>query len=350
MSSDRLDDFLEATFALRAAELVCAKLLVEFDRERSSDGGTRRSWQDFLCSDIGEFGERSGISADCTRRLLAAGLALKVEPAFEAHVRSGEITVANAAVAGELSSRPDLRREGEDVLRLAATHTTKQLRKIVQRRKEEARVGPEPVVSVTVHVRESARCEFKRAQEIASGKASRKLSEGETFEVVVDHYLDTFDVDRVKPGKRRTPDTAMVDGRYVPMDIRRALLERQGRKCAIPFCDNSIFLDKAHIVPHAAGGSREIDNLVLLCSRHHFEFDIGAIQFAGTAAAPVFLDMYGRDLAKRFAPGFYMGYSIPKADAPQVGPREALPPQTVDRSDAQSGDPAGPSPPAPDTS
>jgi hypothetical protein len=119
---------------------------------------------------------------------------------------------------------------------------------------------------VSVFVKPQARDDFDRARQIASRKAARALTQGETFEVVVDHYLDTFDEDRVKAGARRCPPTAMVDGRYVPMAVRREIYDRQGRSCAVGYCGNTLFLERAHLWAHASGGDREADNLVLLCS------------------------------------------------------------------------------------
>jgi hypothetical protein len=98
-------------------------------------------------------------------------------------------------------------------------------------------------------------------------------------------------------------DTACVEGRYVPMAVRREIYERQGRRCAIPMCEHTLFLELAHVVPHASGGSREADNLILLCSSHHIMFDLGSFTLSGTAAQPVFLLKDGRDYGKRYEPG-----------------------------------------------
>ena len=101
------------------------------------------------------------------------------------------------------------------------------------------------------------------------------LAESETFETVVDHYLDSFDVDRITPGTRRVGPTTHVEGRYIPMMVRREIYERQGHACAVPLCGNTLFLQHAHIQAHACGGSREADNLILVCSFHHMLFDHG---------------------------------------------------------------------------
>src|SRR5262249_44783883 len=59
-------------------------------------------------------------------------------------------------------------------------------------------------------------------------------------------------------GKRRT----------IPVALRRALRARDGG-CRFPGCDNRRFLHAHHLRHWARGGETSLQNLVLLCSRHH---------------------------------------------------------------------------------
>jgi Domain of unknown function (DUF222)/HNH endonuclease len=56
--------------------------------------------------------------------------------------------------------------------------------------------------------------------------------------------------------------------RTIPVALRRALLGRDGG-CRFPGCDNRRFLHAHHIRHWGRGGETSLDNLVLLCSRHH---------------------------------------------------------------------------------
>jgi hypothetical protein len=56
--------------------------------------------------------------------------------------------------------------------------------------------------------------------------------------------------------------------RVVPSAVRRALRARDGG-CRFPGCDNRRFVDAHHIHHWARGGETSVDNLVLLCRRHH---------------------------------------------------------------------------------
>lgn len=56
--------------------------------------------------------------------------------------------------------------------------------------------------------------------------------------------------------------------RTVPAAIKRALRTRD-KGCAYPGCHNTRFVDAHHIRHWSAGGETNLDNLMLLCSRHH---------------------------------------------------------------------------------
>jgi 5-methylcytosine-specific restriction endonuclease McrA len=56
--------------------------------------------------------------------------------------------------------------------------------------------------------------------------------------------------------------------RSVPSAVRRAL-KRRDRGCCFPGCENRLFVDAHHIRHWAHGGETNLDNLVLLCRRHH---------------------------------------------------------------------------------
>jgi Domain of unknown function (DUF222)/HNH endonuclease len=56
--------------------------------------------------------------------------------------------------------------------------------------------------------------------------------------------------------------------RAIPSSIRRAL-RRRDRGCCFPGCENRRFLDAHHRKHWAKGGETTLDNLLLLCRRHH---------------------------------------------------------------------------------
>ena len=56
--------------------------------------------------------------------------------------------------------------------------------------------------------------------------------------------------------------------RAVPTAIKRALWARD-KGCRFPGCCNARFVDAHHILHWSKGGETSLDNLMLLCSRHH---------------------------------------------------------------------------------
>ena len=56
--------------------------------------------------------------------------------------------------------------------------------------------------------------------------------------------------------------------RVIPTAIRRALKARD-KGCTFPGCGNTRFVDAHHVRHWSAGGETGLDNLLLLCSRHH---------------------------------------------------------------------------------
>ena len=75
--------------------------------------------------------------------------------------------------------------------------------------------------------------------------------------------------------------------RSIPPAIRRALASRD-HCCAFPGCEQERFVDAHHLVHWADGGETSLDNLVLLCRRHHRLIHEGGVTIDGDAASPRF--------------------------------------------------------------
>jgi hypothetical protein len=275
--------------------LTCATALW-----RLSSVSPMTALRDFGCASVGELGERFGLSAADARELMEVGGAFARNAEFERLVRDGSISLDAACSIARVFLSPWLMREDDDWFHWARTETVAALRSRVRKRLEEAQPQPGPVQRIELFVKSSVNDAWRRARRIASQKARHPLTPGQAFGTIVEHYLDDHDPQRVKPGSRRVPDTVTVAGRYVPVEVQREIFARQHERCAVPFCDHEIFLEMAHIVSHATGGSREADNLIILCSRHHAWYDAGYLWMTGSLDAPDFFDDEDRDLAFRF--------------------------------------------------
>jgi hypothetical protein len=73
---------------------------------------------------------------------------------------------------------------------------------------------------------------------------------------------------RIDEGKNGEPLAIGRKSRSIPPAMRRALRMRD-EGCRFPGCTNDKFVDGHHIEHWADGGETDLDNLVLLCRRHH---------------------------------------------------------------------------------
>jgi hypothetical protein len=83
-------------------------------------------------------------------------------------------------------------------------------------------------------------------------------------------------------------------GRCASYAQLRALYKRCGGQCQYPGCTAERDLEAHHIVPDECGGETVLDNLILLCGRHHKLLHDGHIHTSGTGKEPVFTEESGR--------------------------------------------------------
>ncbi len=76
----------------------------------------------------------------------------------------------------------------------------------------------------------------------------------------VDLALDHADGSTTKLGRSR---------RLVSGSLRRRLFQRDRRSCQFPGCRATRYLHAHHLQPWHAGGTTDLDNLLVLCSLHH---------------------------------------------------------------------------------
>lgn len=252
----------------------------------------------FLCcgyASLAEWGEANGLSGREARLHSALGKALQLRPALEEDVLSGRLSTEAVAALGRVFENPDLVKDEADWLKCAEQWSARKLQREIRKKEREAETGG-PVSTLWAVLTAAGRALFERARVIASRKKKKALSEGETIEVLTEHYLESFDPDRKKPRKRRTPDTTGGHpGRHVPEEAKRAVRGRpHGDRCAVPGCDHEIFVEYAHQQPHADGGSREARNLHRLCRQHGWLYDAGRLQITGPPDWPTFHFADGR--------------------------------------------------------
>ena len=107
---------------------------------------------------------------------------------------------------------------------------------------------------VTVHVDRSALANNDGRSSLPIESVKRLCCDGDAVVIVENEDGEPLSVGR----KTRT----------VPIAIKRALRARD-TGCVFPGCHHTRFVDAHHIHHWSAGGETSLDNLLLLCSRHH---------------------------------------------------------------------------------
>jgi hypothetical protein len=256
------------------------------------------------CASFGEYGERHGVSASEAWKVLALGLALEKWPDIEEELLAGRVREEAASRMGMLVKHPLALKEGDDWLAWAKGEPASAFRRRVRERIETVQRKGAPTVEKTFYVSEKGAEDFERARVLASRKAKRVLTEGEALEEVVDHYLRSFDPLRKREGKRRMPDTATLPHRRdLPAAVELALAKQNGDVCAVPYCQNKIFLENSHRKAHCEGGSREKRNLDRICDDHHDMYHRGELLIEGPTDAPTFKSGDGRPIGAKVAFG-----------------------------------------------
>jgi len=68
-----------------------------------------------------------------------------------------------------------------------------------------------------------------------------------------------------------------------PPALRRAILARDHRRCRVPGCRNSAFVDLHHLQLRSDGGPNHAENLITVCGAHHRAAHRGHLLIDGTA-------------------------------------------------------------------
>lgn len=177
--------------------------------------------------------------------------------------------------------------------------------------------------------RSELRCRFgpdqmavlERGLQAMCQSAGRSLSMGEAIEYLfaeklAGHEMDPELLERVRQESIRdlgwtdviNADTEACPGnpeieiinphsRVPTKTQRRKILRRDGYCCAVPGCQNSLWLDVHHVIYHSLGGLTAADSLITLCTRCHKNVHENRIKITGSAPHGLkFLDRFGRDI------------------------------------------------------
>jgi hypothetical protein len=108
---------------------------------------------------------------------------------------------------------------------------------------------------VTIHVDESALAGGDGRAALPIEAVKRRCCDGKAVVVT-----ETADGEPLGIGRK---------SRIIPKAIERAVRARDHNCCSFPGCNNRRFLECHHVEHWANGGETTVDNLLLLCTKHH---------------------------------------------------------------------------------
>lgn len=109
-------------------------------------------------------------------------------------------------------------------------------------------------------------------------------------------------IDLINAETEKCPDNSEIEivnphSRIPTPAQRRKLLRRDGHRCSVPGCQNTIWLDVHHIIHYADGGLTIPENLITLCCKCHKNVHENHLKIVGRAPHGVrFLNREGKDI------------------------------------------------------
>ena len=301
-------------------------------------------------SSVADLATERGVTSSCAREIENLGKAVVSHMEVRPDVEQGDMPVANAAVVGRLDPEEDWA-PGMDWLTWARIEKPRDFLRRFQEHRERIYVG-QPVMPFRAFVTYTAYTNFQRARKLASRSFNEVLSDGRTLGLLALEYLQKHDPLLKKGAARRAPDTsgptAAVFGngtRYIPAEVVREVRARRWDKCAVEFCSKDTFLTFSHRTPHRDGGSREADNLDLLCGPHHMLYEQGVIVIEGTPDDPVFKTVDGRVIGADGCNSDFLNAKAERDNAESLARWTAKQAEAAARAKAGSPQKSGPSPP-----
>ena len=257
---------------------------------------------------FGEFAEKHGFCAGEAAILANAAEAAVASRALRTDLMQGRTCPEKLASVQRVLREPGLVRPDDDWSRLARELTAPELKMRVNRRLAERASGG-PVLPLKAWLSPKGAELFVRCRELTVRQERRALTEGETIEIVCRDFVVRHDP--VEAAKRALAAGRVADAskpattgrpgqprRAMPAAERHALVLRDGDRCGIEGCDERLWLQNAHRVPHRSGGPAVAANEDRICRGHHRLVDAGERKIVGTNGRRVLVDRNGTVVAR----------------------------------------------------
>ena len=231
---------------------------------------------------VRQWAEAQGYGPRLVSQLLELGRSLLVSPRLEEKVLAGKVCPESAAHVGRVLRDKAVQKAGVDEtewLDRAESMPPRQLRDAAIAEIEEAH-QQETTVAVHMRLTRTARKDLQKVRLLISRGRRVPATEGEAVGASARCYLEHHDPARKPLPARRSGTTASGPDRRIPPRVVAQLERRSRGVCEL--CGERRATEKIHLhVPHAQGGSREVDNLAHACHQCHTLFDAGYFELRG---------------------------------------------------------------------
>jgi hypothetical protein len=187
---------------------------------------------------------RCDLAMTTARDKVRVAHALKQLPLISQAFASGELSYSKVKAMTRVANREN----EETLLTFALRHTAI----TVAERCRELRCGKETSIGTA-----------ERAWANRSLRIRREV-ERNIMTITVELPLDTGEL--LEKALEKARDDEVLE---IPTSVERAVRARDNHGCVFPGCNNRRFLACHHVEHWAHGGETGVDNLVLLCTKHH---------------------------------------------------------------------------------
>ncbi|HKO92261.1 MAG TPA: HNH endonuclease [Polyangiaceae bacterium] len=170
------------------------------------------------------------------------------------------------------------------------------------------------LVAVGAEIVEMAHCDGQHLGNI-SPRAANDSVPGQTSDAHVSADLHAESAATETPVPTRAKQT-------IPPALRRTVLTRDHRRCRVPGCRNTVFVDVHHIQLRAEGGRNAAENLITLCGVHHRASHRGQLLIEGASETARFRHADGSPYGRVEAPQAFEAQAKAFAALRSLGFRE----------------------------
>jgi hypothetical protein len=109
----------------------------------------------------------------------------------------------------------------------------------------------------------------------------------------------------------------------IPPAVRRKVMRRDGRRCQVPGCTNSVWVDLHHLTLREDGGDHDPENMLTTCGAHHARLHAGMLISEGNASEVRFWHADGTEYGTQPDPARLAVYQTVHGALVKMGYRES---------------------------